>query len=254
MRLMLASAIVCTSAALTALAITSPAAADAKNYSLSGFTKIEASAGFAIEFTQSPTWSVKVDSRYNNLDKIIVEKVGDTLRISRPEGFCTMRISRDGASKDRVNNGCLDHDIEDVIIISAPDLEALDLHAAVSFTAPKLDVDKLDVDGRAAVTVNIDDLRVGKLDVDLDSASKLTAAGTCSRVVMTLGAATKVDTKGLRCREADVDAGVATKVEVFASDKAVANAGISSTVRVSGKPRDFQKSVAKFGSTVELAD
>jgi hypothetical protein len=253
MRLMLASAIVCTSAALTALAITSPAAADAKSYSLAGFTKVEASAGFHIDFTQSPSWSVKVDSRYNNLDKIIVEKVGDTLRISRPEGFCTMRVSRDGA-KVTQDNGCLNHEVEDVITISAPDLEALDLHAAVSFTAAKLDVDKLSIDGRAAVSVDIGDLRVGKLDVDMEAASKFVAAGTCSRVVMTLGAATTVDTKGLKCREADVDAGVASKVQVFASEKAVANAGISSSVLVSGKPRDFQKSTARFGSTVELAD
>lgn len=253
MRLMLAAAIASTSAALTALAITSPASADAKAYALSGFTKIEAKAGFRIAFTQSPTWSVKVDSRYNNLDKIIVEKVGDTLRISRPEGFCTMRISRDGATASQ-NNGCLGHEIDDVITISAPDLEALDLNAAVKFTAPKLDVDKLSIGGRAAVSVDIDDLRVGKLNLDMEAASKFNAAGTCSHVVMTLGAATTVDAKGLKCREADVDAGVASKVQVFASDRAVANASISSSVLVSGNPRDFQKSTARFSSTVELAD
>ncbi|MFT3726017.1 MAG: DUF2807 domain-containing protein [Hyphomonadaceae bacterium] len=259
MRLLLASAIIATSAAATFLAVTSSASAETRSYALSGFTKIEAHAGFRIEFTQSPAWSVKVDSRFNNLDKIIVEKVGDTLRISRPEGFCTgiSRISKDGPQKQPKihKEGCLDHEVEDVITISAPDLEALNLSAAISFTAAKLNVDKLSIDGHAAVTVDIDSLQVGNLDVQLEAASKLMVAGACTRVDMNLGAATTVDTKNLKCREAHINAGVASKVEAFASDKAVAKAGISTSIKVSGHPRDFQPSAQdRFGSSVSLAD
>lgn len=255
MRLLLASAIIAASAAATFIAVTGPASAEARSYNFSGFTKIEANAGFRIEFTQSPAWSVKVDSKYNNLHSIIVEKVGDTLRISRPEGFCTMRVSHDGVKPKSTNKVCLDHEVEDVITISAPDLEALQLHAAISFNAPRLNLDKLSIDGRAAVKINIANLQVGDLDVQLDAASKLTAGGACTRLDMSLGAATTVDTKTLKCREAHINAGVASKVEAFASDKAVANAGISTTIKVSGHPRDFQPSAQdRFGSSVSLAD
>lgn len=235
MRLMLASAIVSTSAALTALAIPT-ASAETRNYNLSGFTKIEAGAGFEIEFTQSPNYSVVVDSRFNNLDKIIVEKEGDTLRIRRPK------------------NTRIEGDVHDVIRISAPDIDGLKLNAAVEFTAAKLHVDKLDIDANAAIRIDIADLRVDVLDVDMDAASKLVLGGTCSRFVLTLGAASTVDARNLKCRQADIDAGVASKVHAFASEKAVAKAGMSSSVLVSGKPRDFQKTTERFGSTVALAD
>lgn len=255
MRLLLASAIIATSAAATFIAVTGPASAEARSFNFSGFTRIEANAGFRIEFTQSPAWSVKVDSRYNNLDQIILEQVGDTLRISRPEGFCTMRASRESVKPKRANTRCLDHEVEDVITISAPDLEALKLNAAISFTAPKLNLDKLSIDGRAAVKIDIANLQVGNLDVQLEAASKLTAGGACTRLDMSLGAATTVDTRTLKCREAHINAGVASKVEAFASDKAVAKAGISTTIKVSGHPRDFQPSAEdRFGSSVSLGD
>lgn len=253
MRLLLASAIVITSAALTTLALAMPASADTRKYDVSGFRKIEASKGFEIRFTQSPTWSVSVDSRYNNLDKILVEKVGDTLRITRPEGFCT-RITRDGAPAKGDDGKCLNHNIEDIVTISAPSLDALKLFAGVSFTAPTLKMDKLSIDGHAGIKVEISDLRVGDFDVDLDAGSKLDVAGTCARLDMTLGAGTSVDARDLKCREADIDAGVASSVQAYASERVDASAGISSSVRISGKPAKFTKSTGRFGSSVSLAD
>lgn len=236
MRLILASAIMAASAAATTLVFAFPASAETKSYNLSGFKKIEAEAGFSIEFTQSPTWSVVVDSRRNTLDMIVIEKVGDTLRIKRPKN--TRNVEK----------------VEDIVRISAPDLEELELDAAIKFTAQKLNVDKLEIEGSAAVSVSIADLRVDRLKVDLDAASKLVVSGTCAKLVLTVDAAASADTKGLKCREADIDAGVASKVHAFASERAVAKAGVSSKVLISGKPASFQKSEDTLGSSVSLAD
>jgi hypothetical protein len=236
MRLLLASAIIATSAALTALALAAPAHADTRKYDLSGFRKIEAHAGYRIEFTQAPTYSVVVESKYNNFDLIVIEKDGDTLRIKRPK------------------NGRNVKDVEDVVRISAPDLDALELNAAIDFSAQKLNLDRLTIDADAAIKITIADLRVDVLDVEMDAASKMTIAGTCSKLLLDLGAASSVDTRNLKCREADIDAGVASKVHAFASERATAKAGISSSVLISGKPKTFQKSTDKFGSTVSLTD
>jgi hypothetical protein len=257
MRLLLATAIVLSSAALTTLALAAPAHAETRQYDLSGFRKIEASKGFTIEFTQAPTFSVSVDSRHNNLDRIVIEKVGDTLRIDRPKGFCTRtsRVTRDGGSSPKVvDDGCLHHEVEDIVTISAPDLDALELHAAIEFNAKKLNLDKLRIDAEAAIKINIADLRVDMLDVEMDAASKLVVAGACSKLVLDLGAASSVDTRNLKCREADIDAGVASKVHAFASERATAKAGISTSILISGKPKTFTKSIDRFSSTVSLAD
>jgi hypothetical protein len=255
MRLLLATAIVLSSAALTTLALAAPAHAETRQYDLSGFRKIEASKGFTIEFTQAPTFSVSVDSRHNNLDRIVIEKVGDTLRIDRPKGFCTGTLGKGEAPpKGGRFEKCLHHEVEDIVTISAPDLDALELHAAIEFNAKKLNLDKLRIDAEAAIKINIDDLRVDMLDVEMDAASKLVVAGTCSKLVLDLGAASSVDTKNLKCREADIDAGVASKVHAFASERATAKAGISTSILISGKPKTFTKSTDRFSSTVSLAD
>lgn len=254
MRLLLATAIATSTAALTALVLVSSAAAETKTYDLSGFKKIEASKGFEIRFKQSQTWSVHIDSRYNNLDRIVVEKVGDTLRILRPDGFC-MRVTRDGSTpKSGQDRGCITHNVEDIVTISAPSLEALKLHAGVTFSADTLKLDKLAIDASAGIDIEIDDLRVDELKVDLQSGSRLKAAGTCARVGMTLGAGTSVEASDLKCHEADIDAGVASSVEAYASERAHASAGISSSVLISGKPGKFTKSTSKFASTVSLAN
>ena len=253
MRLLLASAIATSTAALTALIVVSSAVAETKTYDFAGFNRIEASAGFTIRFTQSPTWSVKVDSRFNNLDKILIEKDGDTLRISRPKGFCSV-VTRDGSAAVKSPSGevCVHHEIDDVITVSAPDLEALKLHAGVTFEAAQLKLDKLSLDGSAGISIDIDDLRVSDLNVGIGAGSSLTVAGTCTNLNARLGPASTVEAKNLKCREANIDAGVASHVEAFASEKANASAGISASVLISGKPASFTKSEGRFGSTVEL--
>lgn len=236
MRLMLAAAIFTTSAALTALAITTSAQAETKKFEFSGFKTIEAEAAFTIEFTQAPTYSVVIDSKQNNFDMITVEQIGDTLRIMRPN-----------------NKRHLDH-VEDIVRISAPDLDALKLHAAIGFNAKKLNLDTLKIDADAAVDIDIADLRVETLNVTIDAASEMKVSGTCGKLTLDLGAASDVDTRNLKCREAQIDAGVASSVHAYASERANARAGMSSTVLISGKPATFTKSTERFGSTVSLED
>lgn len=233
MRLLIASAIIATTAAaVAAVGLASPAHAETRAYSFSGFKRIEASAAFTIEFTQSPTYSVVVDSKYNTLDKIIIEKVGDTLRISRPK------------------NTHIKGKVEDIIRISAPDLDALDLNAAIEFSAPSLNIDNLAIDANAAVTIDIANLKANLITIDADAATTLTLAGTCTKLDATLDAASEISADKLKCRETHIDAGTASTAHVFASEKAVARAGTASSVKVSGNPRDFQETHDRFGATV----
>ncbi|HOY78649.1 MAG TPA: DUF2807 domain-containing protein, partial [Hyphomonadaceae bacterium] len=138
MRLALAAAIItATAAAVAAVGLAAPASAEVRTYNLAGFKKIEASAAFKIEFTQSPTYSVVIDSKYDGLHNIIVEKVGDTLRITRPQ------------------NKNIKGKLEDVVRISAPTLEALKFDAAIEFEADTLKVNDLTIVSKAAVDVDI---------------------------------------------------------------------------------------------------
>lgn len=220
---------------LVTAALATPAFADTKSYAFTGFTRIDADSAFEIQFTQSPTYSVVVDSNPNHLDKIIVEKDGDTLRISRPK------------------NTHIRGKMHDIVRISAPDLNELELDAAIKFSSDKLDVDTLKIDAEAATSISIRSLKADTLDVDIDSASKLTLSGTCNRFTVDLGAASSVIASDFKCREAAIRGGEASSAQIFASEKAVATTGTASSIKVSGNPRDFQKK-AGFASSISLAD
>ncbi|HVY90765.1 MAG TPA: DUF2807 domain-containing protein [Hyphomonadaceae bacterium] len=221
-------------AGMLMLAIAPAVSAETRTYDFKGFKTIEANAAYEIEFTQSPTYSVVVDSEYNNLDQVIVEQHGDTLRITRP------------------HNSSMHHNVHDVVRISAPDLDALKLDAAIKFTTGSLKVDALDINAHAAVTIDIDNLTAGPVTVKAEAATKLDLAGTCSKLDLTLGAATTINASGLKCREAYVDAGTASSVHAYASDKAVAKAAVAASVLISGNPKDFQKTADKLSSHVGL--
>lgn len=233
MRLLLASVIIgFTAAAVAAVGLAAPAHAEKRTYSFVGFKRIEASAAFTIAFTQSPTYSVVINSKHNTLDRIIVEQVGDTLRITRPK------------------NTNLKGKVEDIVRISAPDLDALDLDAAIEFTALSLNIDSLEIDADAAVTIDIANLKANVITIDANAATQLTLAGSCTKLEARLDAASKIKANRLQCRETHINVDTASSAHVYASEKAIAHAGMASTVSVSGNPRDFQESHERFGAAV----
>ena len=237
MRLLLATAIIiATAAAVAAVGLAAPANAEVRTYNLAGFRKIEASAAFKIEFTQSPTYSVVIDSKYDGLHNIIVEKVGDTLRITRPQ------------------NKNIKGKLEDVVRISAPSLDALKFDAAIEFEADTLKVNDLTITAKAAVEVDIENLQARNITIVADAATQFDLRGTCAKLDATLGTASELTADKLKCRETHIDAGFASNAHAFASEKAVANAGMASTVRISGRPRDFKETHDRFDSKVSLAD
>lgn len=237
MRLALAAAIItATAAAVAAVGLAAPASAEVRTYNLSGFKKIEASAAFEIVFTQSPTYSVVIDSKHDGLHNIIVEKVGDTLRITRPQ------------------NKNIKGKLEDIVRISAPTLEALTFDAAIEFEADNLKVNDLTIAAKAAVEIDIRNLQARNITIVADAATEFDLAGTCNKLNATLGTASELSADKLKCRETHVDAGFASNAHAFASEKAVANAGMASTVRISGRPRDFKETHDRFDSKVSLAE
>lgn len=235
MRLLLAASIAAaTAAAVAAIGLAAPASAEVRTFNVSDFKKIEATAAFTIEFTQSPNYSVVIDSKHDGMQHIIVDKVGDTLRIRRPK------------------NTHIDGKVEDIVRISAPDLDALNLDAAIKFTAKSLNVDDLDIDADAAVSLDIAKLTARNVSIEADAAATFTLAGTCAKLDIRLDAASKVQAENLQCRETHIDAGTASSVHAFASERAVATAGMASSVKISGNPRVFDETHDKYGSNISL--
>jgi len=214
--------------------LASPAFADTKTFNLSGFKKIEADSAFTIEFTQGPNYSVVVDSKHDNMDKIIIEKSGDTLRITRP------------------NNTNIRHEVEDIIRVSAPNLEAIKLHSAVKFSANKLNTDDLSIDVHSATQVDIGALKARTVDIDAHSAAQFELAGECDTLKVTMHSAAKLHAADLHCKQANIDVGSASSASIWASEKAFAEAGVASKVTIGGKPKSFEKKASDMAKVTLL--
>lgn len=216
--------------ALLALSV-APAFAETRSYDFKNFTKLDISAGYEVTFTQAPQRSVTVES--DDFSKIIVEQIGDTLRIKRP------------------HNTNLRGQVHDVVRISAPDLDAADLAAGVKFRADGLRVDDLTLDINAGVDATFDNVRAQTIKLDLNAGVDVDLSGECQTLRVEGNAGIDLDADGLKCRSADIDAGVGSSIRAYASESVVAKAGIGASVHVAGSPKSVDKH-ASFGGSISI--
>lgn len=215
---------------LAATCIGAPAFAETRSYDLKGFTRIEASKGYAIEFTQGPTFSVTVDSKYNDFDIIRVQFDGDTLRIDRPH--------TDGLMLNR--------EVDDTVRITAPSLSDIHLSAGVSFVADALKVRDLNLNAESGTRFLTNNIDADKLDLKIRSGSMAKIAGTCGTATVSVASGSGLKASDLNCRDVEVHAFSASTALMRAANKIVASANSVSTIRVSGKPAVIDKTADRM--------
>jgi hypothetical protein len=210
---------------------TAPAFAETRTYNVNSFSKLDISAGYEVQFTQAPQRSVTVES--DNFDRIIVEQRGDTLRVACPR------------------NTNLRGKVRDIVRISAPELDEVQLNAGVKFRVDGLNVDDLTLDINAGVNASFQ--RVSAKSIELDAAAGVDVEldGTCESIRVDASAGVKVDASQLKCRSADVDADAGSSVRVHSSERIVADAGVGASIRVGGSPKTVDKQ-ASLGGSVSL--
>jgi putative autotransporter adhesin-like protein len=215
--------------AILSTALAAPAMAETKSYNFNSFTKIDISAGYEVIFTQGAQRSVTIES--NDFSKIIAEQNGDTLKISRPR-----------------NTHFNDRKFHDVVRITAPTLTEAELNAGVEFRADGLTVEDLELDINAGVDATFTRLKARNLTLDLNAGVDVKLSGECASIKVDAQAGVSLHAKDLKCRDAEVDAGVGSSVDIYATDKVVADASLGASVKVSGNPKEVQKQSSMSGT------
>ncbi len=210
------------------IALAAPAFAETRSYDFRNFNRIDISAGYEVIFTQSNQTSVTIES--DNFDRITASQSGDTIKIGRPKNTNI---------RGRVN---------DVIRISAPDLEQAKLGAGVKFLVDGLQVDNLDLDINAGVEANFKRVNARRIALDASAGVEAKLDGACDNLSVEASAGVDIDASGLRCKSADVDASVGSSVRVHAVDRIVADAGMGASIRVAGSPKEVDKHASLGGS------
>jgi hypothetical protein len=227
-------------ASLLSLMLAPAAFSETRTYDFKDFKKLSVSALYEVEFVQAPTYSITIDSKTNRFDDILVEKKGDMLMIGRPDhGWNDNRRNRE--------------DVRDVVRISAPNLNELDLHAAVNFRARAMKTDKLDLNLHAAVDLDIAGIDAKTIVIESHAGVQAKLSGTCGDLSLATHTGADVDAHDLKCSTVSVEAHTGADASVFASQSVKASARMGSTIRVAGHPKSVQKEISKTGD-IQIAD
>jgi hypothetical protein len=203
--LLTAAAVAVATAALVAL----PAFADSKTYNLSGFDRVDVSAGIDVTFTQGP-FSVKVDDPNGNFDRLIVEVRGNTLKIGRRNNWLDWR------------------GVDYSATVSAPSLAGLDASSGSSFAGHNL--------------------TLRDLKVDVSSGADVEISGSCAGLRLDISSGARFEGEDLRCETASVDASSGASADAFAARTADGNASSGANVTFHGKPAELVKDTSSGGS------
>jgi hypothetical protein len=165
------------------------------------FTGVDVGGVFQVEITAGKEFSVLVDADDNLLQYIKTEVNGDVLHIETTE-----RINSTTPIRVR---------------ISAPDIESVG------------------ASGASKVTLN--GVNNSNLSVDTSGASKVKIEGETAEVKVEVSGASSVDAESLKAKTAEVDASGASSVNLFVTERVVADASGASRISYAGNPTNVEK-------------
>lgn len=215
-------------ASAVAVALSAPAFAETRTYDFKAFRNLDISAGYEVIFTQSNQRSVTIES--DDFSKITARESGDTLKIGRPE------------------NTNMRKKMHDIVRISGPDLDTIELNAGVKFRVDGLEVDNLDLDIAAGVEADFRRVNARTIRLDANAGVEVDLDGTCDTFTVDASAGVDVNASGLRCKSVAVEANVGSSVKVHSTDRLKADAGMGASITVAGDPKTIDKHVSLGGS------
>ncbi|MEP7147316.1 MAG: head GIN domain-containing protein [Acidobacteriota bacterium] len=184
------------------------AVAGSEARSANGFSGINVGGVFQVEITAGKDFSVEVEADNNLLPYIKTEVEGRVLHIESTE-----RI--DSHTPLRVR-------------ISAPDIES--------------------VDASGASKVSIVGIDNSSLKIDTSGASKVKIQGETAEIRIEVSGASSIDAESLTAKSAAVDAGGASSVNLFVTERLVSNASGASKISYSGNPASVEKKTSGASS------
>lgn len=183
------------------------------------FNKLEIGGAFYVEVRKGDTFKVELDGDRRDVERINVEKRGNSLVISHKEKFRLWR------KQDRVN-----------VRIEMPDLEGVNFSGATKATVKGFDKNgNLDIEISGASQATFTGLNAANIDAEITGASRLTLLGAVANFKADLSGASKLKAYDLKADKADVDASGASGAEVNAIKYLRATASGASSVNYRGR-------------------
>lgn len=211
--------------------------AEARNFPVQGFDRIEASSGLHVTVTPGEAASVVVDAPDPaDLDKLIVEVRGNTLVLGQQHKWFDFSF----AFGPRVE-----------VKVTAPALRAIAVSSGADLTASGWSVPEFDLAASSGAHVAVSDIAANNVSANASSGGSIEAAGKCANLDADASSGGQLNASGLICNEVSVNASSGGSAEVHATDAITAGASSGGSVTVTGNPSKTQIQ-SSFGGSINI--
>ena len=222
---------------------------ETRDYSLSGFTRIEVSGAFEITVTRSADYKVSVTTSNNLFDYLDINVVGDLLRI-RPRPTFSFHLSEfkavvtmpelTGFNISGASNGTVSGFIDG----SSPTIEVSGA-SKLNMTDMKFNSSAIEVSGASRLNATID---TSKCNIEVSGASTLTMSGSADTAQMNVSGASSLRISDFNINNADVIVSGASNASVTVRGTLDAQVNGASRLTYAGNPKLGQVDVSGASS------
>ncbi len=213
--------IVCLVASLTPYSVL---AQNTRNFSVSGFNRLDLGSAFKIDVKQGSKYSVVAEGRSEDLDELESNVSG---------GVFKLKYKSNGWNKNRKTVN---------VSITMPNLQGVDFSGASKATVGTFTgVKNMDIEVSGASSVTMD-FNASKVTFDLSGASALTLTGQSDIINGEVSGASTFRGKDFPAKEVSIDASGASSASIVASSVIHAEASGASSIRYSGNVKDIHSS------------
>lgn len=192
--------------ALFVLAVASPASAETRN--LSGFTRVQASAGYDVNIEVGPAFSVNVEGP--GADRVLTRVSGDRLTVEPTPGW-------HWGTRPRAT-----------VNVTMPSLDGLDASSGA------------DIDARG--------VNATAFSLDASSGAEIDVAGSCQTLSADASSGADINAHQLHCASGTVDVSSGADISVFVEGTLNVDASSGGGVTASGDPSIGDISLSSGGS------
>jgi hypothetical protein len=157
-----------------------------RSYAIDGFTAIALGAAGDVDVRVGPAFSVKAVGTPAALDKIVVERDGKSLKLTRRKGISW-------GSGDKVR-----------FLVTMPRISGADIGGSGSVTVDRVEGGSFDGNIGGSGRLDLRGLKVDKVSFAIGGSGEVAAAGTAEELSVSIGGSGRVRAEPLRATTADV--------------------------------------------------
>lgn len=200
-----------------------------RSFAVADFTGVVLKGSDDVEIRTGGGFSVRAEGPSDVLDRLQIERDGDTLKIGR---------SPDSSFSWGTHRGAK-------IFVTLPKLQSASVTGSGDMTVDKAEADDFDASTAGSGSIRIDQLQAQKASLSIAGSGDIAASGAAQKLSLSIARSGDIDAAGLSAREAS--ASIAGSGSIRANVKGPANVSIMGSGDAD-MGSDAQCSISKVGS------